>query len=573
MKLIIKYIEDYKKYLLISFSLAIFSAFLLLAPYIFLLKIIRGIEYDVFVKGAIISGLCVIIGMAMYFFSLWFSHVVGFRIEKNIRKFGVKKLLNQPLEFFDTHDSGSVRKTVDENAALTHTFVAHNLPDIVVTLITPILVLILVISLNLSLGIVLLAFFLVSLFLISKMIGNAENVTNYMNALDTMTSNAVEFSRGFPLVKLFNIPIESFKGFKKSISDYSEWALKFAFDLRKFYVLDLVLLEIFPLVAIFFIVEKNNYPVISILVFSVVVSTQLTTSLAKILNIGTSYATAVQAIERVEGIFIEEEEVSREKKNNLKFKKIEIKNMSFSYDETAKPVLSEINLDLEQGKTYAFVGTSGSGKTTLAKLISGYYKTFSGNILYDRVKRQEFTEKEIVENIAYVFQDSKLFSRSVKENLIIGNPGITENDLVKAIEQTQCIDIINKLPEGIDTIVGKKGVTFSGGERQRLSLCRAYVKDSSVVVLDEVTSAVDATNDVKLQIAIKELVKNRIGIIIAHKLSQIKDADVIVVMEKGKILDKGTHEELLKSSKKYQTMLTTSSESLSWSLVGGEGND
>lgn len=580
MRTLLRYIGDYRRYFYLSLIFAALSALLLLVPYYSIYQLFKSLltkqPFDANYYGFLAIG-GIVLGIICYFTALWFSHLVGFRMEKNMRRFGAERLLNVPLAFFDQTESGKIRKTIDDNAGLTHSFVAHNLPDLVTTLITPIVVLTVLFRLSWVLGALGTALILASFYCIKCMMGNIENMKRYMTALEKMASEAAEFIRGMQIVKIFNTSLDSFRSFRKSITDYSDWALKYTFSGRVPYVINEILLQCMGLVLVLLLYPSmSRQPAVNSLLidvmFCLLISSQLVLFLIKVLYTGENLTLAFQSIQRLEHLFngfSTEKREEKETAGKMDIFDITCAHVTFSYDQK-RTVLHDISFRVPEHSVTAIVGPSGSGKSTLAKLIVGMYQQYDGSIRIGGRERHDYSEEALMSRMTYVFQDTKLFKRSIRDNLLLANADANEAEIRQALQESQCEELINKLPQGLDTVIGTEGVSLSGGEQQRLALCRAFLKNDPIVILDEVTASIDPENEFKIRQAIERLVKNKTVIIIAHKLSLVETADQILVLNKGKLVEQGRHQDLVERNGLYWKMCELYRQSKNWKLKEGQ---
>lgn len=575
---IIYYCGNFKWFLGLSMLLSGISAILLLVPYYSIYKLFyqlsSGQTFSMRFYG-ILAIVSIFLGIICYFVALWFSHLAGFRVERNMRLFGINKLLSMPFRFFDTTESGKTRKIIDDNAALTHSFVAHNIPDLVTTIVSPIVILAVIFKLDWIVGIICLALLVGSFYLMKLMMGNVDDMKFYMQSLDNMAAQAMEYIRGMQVVKIFNAKLATFKNFRKAISEYSDWALKYSFSARYPFIWNQLLMESLGIVlSLLAYAYLNQHPEINIqlinIMFCFIISSQLILFLTKVLYTGENVNLMLQAIDQLEGLFKQEEDEIAPTTSSLENPKItnftiKVENLSFSYSSERK-VLDGVTFSAPERQTTAIIGMSGSGKSTLARLITKMYTNYEGEITVGGISNHQLSEEQMMKWVTYVFQDTKLFKKSIKENLLIANPDATTAQLEKALYEMQCEDIIAKLPAGIETVIGSEGVFLSGGEQQRLALCRAYLKNAPILILDEVTASLDAENEFKIKQAIQRLVSNKTVIIIAHRLALIEHADQIIVLNKGRLAEIGTRQQLISKNGIYKHMVDSNNQSKKWTL-------
>lgn len=574
---IINFAGNYNKYLYWSIFFSALSAIFMLVPYLSIYNLIT-LSFNQHISAANIFNYGylalggILLDIISYFISLWLSHMAGFRIERNMRIYGINKLLDVGLSFFDSEESGAIRKTIDDNASLTHSFVAHNIPDIIRSVVGPMIILVSIFLINWLYGFLILMIVIISLFLLSKMMGNTSDIVHYMDSLDEMNSSSTEFIRGMSLVKLFNVPLTTFKRFRQSISNYGQWALNYSLTVRLPYVINQIVLEAFPLLIVF---TLKNTAVISdsgaTTLFCIIISSQIILLLTKVLSLGESFSMAIQAVNRIDNMFDGYSQTSLFLKTKEKISKdfsnddIFANNIEFSYSKS-QPVLNDISFTIPKKKMTVIVGASGSGKSTIAKLLIGAYREYSGNVLIGNQNIKNMSEDQLMENITYISQNSKLFTRSILDNLKIANPDATEEQIKLAIKLSCCDELIAKMPNGLNTLIGNEGVHLSGGEQQRLSLCQAFLRKAKIVILDEVTASIDSENEEQMQEAIIHLAKEKTLILIDHKLKITKYADQILVFNHGNIVERGTHLELVDKHGKYSEMIHMHQQTQKWQL-------
>jgi ATP-binding cassette subfamily B protein len=525
-----------------------------------------------------------VISVVLYFGALMCSHLAAFRVEKNMRKQAMHKIVTLPLGFFAQQASGKIRKVIDDNAGLTHSFLAHQLPDLSGALIMPIAIIIILFIFDWRLGLVCLAPLICSLGFLKRMMGgkNAEFMKNYMNALEDMNASAVEYVRGVPVVKVFQQTVYSFKNFHKSIRKYSDFASDYALCCRipmaGFTItINASSLLLVP-IGLLLILNAHDYKAFLLdLIFYMLFTPLCITMMNKIMHIGENVMAAKEAIKRIDEITdvkpltkaikkkrMEEDEMQIAA--SLLDTNIEFKDVVFTYPGSENMAINHVSFCIPEGKTYALVGSSGGGKTTLASLVPRFWDVDEGSIMIGGIDVRDFEEKDLMNEIAFVFQNSKLFKTSLFENIRIGKPEASKEEVLQAAHLAQCNDILEKMPQGLDTIVGTEGVYLSGGEQQRIALARAILKDAPIVILDEATAFADPENEYQIQKAFESLVKNKTVIMIAHRLSSIKDVDCILVMKEGQLIEKGTHEKLLSKNGVYAGMWKEYQTSISWKV-------
>ena len=507
----------------------------------------------------------------LYFMGLWMSHLAGFRLETRLRERGIRHLLGASNTFFDLHNSGEVRKIIDNNVEQTHMIVAHLIPDQTAAFLTPILMIILTFVLDLYLGIFFIVIVLISLVLVKNMMGDQSFMKKYMDMLDEMNAGAVEYVRAMPVVKIFNAPLIGFKKLYDSILIYKKMVYKYSMSCRFPFVLFQWLLNIFIITPIFlgiFMVNRGADPGLwaaKILFFTLFMGIFYSNTM-KIMYVSMYIFQANSAVDNLENLFKEMKEKEIEFGNQREFlnKNIEFKNVDFSYDGENK-ILDKFSLSLEEDKVYALVGSSGSGKSTIAKLISGLYPVDSGEILIGNKNISSYDKESLMKNIGIVFQNPQLFQGiSIFENVKLAKSDASDEDVLRALKIARCDEFIDKFKDAYDVVIGAEGVNLSGGEKQRVSIARIFLKDPKIIIMDEASAAADPENEYELQIAFKELIKNRTTIMIAHRLTSIRGVDEILLIEDGKLIERGSHDILYKEDSKYKKFVEMYNSANEW---------
>ncbi|QZY57422.1 ABC transporter ATP-binding protein [Crassaminicella profunda] len=514
-----------------------------------------------------------LLSIVFYFASLICSHLAAFRVEKNMRKEAMHKIVTLPLGFFTKNTSGKLRKVIDDNASLTHSFLAHQLPDLSGVMIMPIAIIIILFVFDWRLGLVCLAPIFLSLLILKQMMGgnNEKIMKRYMDSLEDMNGSAVEYVRGIPVVKVFQQTVYSFKNFHKSIKGYSDFVSEYAINCRVPMIgftitIHAPALLLIP-IGILFILNGSDYNAFLLdLIFYMLFSPLVAVMMTKIMFSSENVMAAKEALIRIDEILeaksLEETDQIKETNEN----DIVFKNIGFTYPENDKVAIENVSFTIPSGKTFALVGPSGGGKSTLASLVARFWDVDCGSIEIGGVDVKDFNEKDLMEKIAFVFQNSKLFKTSLLENIRLANKEASREEVLRAAHLAQCDDIIEKMPQGIDTVVGTEGVYLSGGEQQRIALARAILKDAPIIILDEATAFADPENEYQIQKAFESLVQDKTVLMIAHRLSSIKDVDCILVIKDGKIVESGDHEKLLHKNGTYKKMWKEYQTSISWKV-------
>lgn len=575
------YAGKYKFLIVASCILSGLSSILSIGPFISIWFVVRDIfsvlPYMTQATSTIKYGWMAVgfavASVVLYFGSLLCSHLAAFRVEKNMRKKAMHKIVTLPLGFFSQQTSGKIRKVIDDNAGLTHSFLGHQLPDLSGAVIMPITIIIILFVFDWRLGLVCLVPLICSLGFLKRMMGgkNADFMKTYMNALEEMNTSAVEYVRGIPVVKVFQQTVYSFKSFHKAIMKYRDFASNYAICCRIPIVgftitINAPSLLLVP-IGLLLILNTHDYRAFLLdLIFYMLFVPFCSTIMNKIMYAGDSIMVAKEALVRIDEILDADPLIETMKENKMKKNNIELKDVVFTYPKSEKPAINNVSFCIPEGKTYALVGPSGGGKTTLANLVSRFWDVDEGSIMISGVDVRDFKEKDLMNQIAFVFQNSKLFKTSLLENIRLAKPKASKEEVLRAAHLAQCDDILEKMPQGLDTIVGTDGVYLSGGEQQRITLARAILKDAPIVILDEATAFADPENEYQIQKAFESLVKNKTVIMIAHRLSSIKDVDCILVMREGKLIEKGTHKKLLSKNGVYASMWKEYQTSISWKV-------
>lgn len=513
-----------------------------------------------------------ILSMLVYVCALMCSHLAAFRVQANIRTSLMRHILTLPMGFLDKDGTGKIRKIVNESSAATETYLAHQLPDQAGAIATPAGLLVLLMVFDFRLGLLSLIPVVAAFLIMGTMTGQRmkDKMEEYQNALDEMSSEAVEYVRGIPVVKTFGQSVFSFKRFQASIRKYEKWTIAYTKEMRiPMTVYTTVINAVFAvLIAATFFFTRNgaeNTFLLNLL-FYIIITPIITVTMNKIMYSSENQLIVADAISRIESILekkpLPETAHAQEPENNS----ITFENVSFRYEDAGRDALHQINLAIKEGEHVAFVGPSGGGKTTLASLVARFFDITEGRILIGNKDVKEIPSKQLMDMVSFVFQDSKLLKTSILENVRMGKKDATREEVMQALKEAQCEDIIAKLPDGIDTVIGSSGTYVSGGEAQRLSIARAMLKNAPILILDEATAFADPDNEAKVQEAFSRLSKGKTVIMIAHRLSSIVDADRICVLKDGSIAEEGTHETLLQKNGVYAHMWEEYNKSVQWKV-------
>ncbi|MCT4509586.1 MAG: ABC transporter ATP-binding protein/permease [Tepidibacter sp.] len=521
-----------------------------------------------------------ILSMLIYFAALLCTHFAAFRIAKNMRIKSLNHLMRLPLGYFNASGSGKLRRVVDESAGLTETYLAHQLPDLVGAIITPIATVIILFTFNWKLGIISILPIAFSILFLMQMVGpsQAEGMKNYQSALEKMNNEAVEYVRGIPVVKTFGQSIFSFKKFYESIVTYRDFAVNYSIRLRNpmcCYTVTINSIPIFlALGGVVLMTMTSSYKELLIdFIFYLFFTPICFNMMNKIMWVSEEIVVASDSIKRINNLLDEKPLPQTKQPKHIDNFDICIENVDFTYPNSNYKALKNVSINIKQGTTTALVGPSGGGKSTTAALVARFFDVNKGRITIGGVDIREISEDELMDNISFVFQNNRLFKASILENIKKGRPNATIDEVNKAIEGAHCKDIIDKFEKGLDTVVGTKGVYLSGGEAQRIALARAILKDAPIILLDEATAFADPENEYKIQKALEALTKNKTVLIIAHRLSTIKNADNIHVLSSGELVETGKHQELIDKKGVYNDMWNEYEKAASWKLKEVVYND
>ena len=575
------YAGENKYFTYASLILAGISAFVALIPFYKIWQIIKEI-LDVRPNFSDVVNISrygweavgfALLGMVIYIVALMCSHKAAFRVQANMRISMMNHIMKLPLGYVDSEGTGKIRKIVIESSSATETFLAHNLPDKAVSYATPVGLLTMMMIFDWKLGLICLIPAVISFVLMGTLMMGpkmAEDMKMYQNALETMSSEAVEYVRGIPVVKTFGQTVFSFKRFKYAIDEYEKWTLGYTKNMLlpmvAFTTAANAIFAVIIISAFLFTSHGVTNEFVLNLFFYMIITSVLTVTLMKVAYAGESQMIVEDALNRMYEI-LETEPLSESEKNQKPVdSSITLNNVTFSYENSDSNAIDGINLSIKAGEHIALVGPSGSGKTTLASLIARFWDVKSGTIKIGGADVRNIPSNELMNYVSYVFQDSKLLKMSIMDNIRMGNPNATDEQVMQALRDAQCMDIIQKFPDGVNTMIGSKGIYVSGGECQRLSIARAFLKNAPVLILDEATAFADPDNERLVQQAFEKLAKNKTVIMIAHRLSTITNADCIYVLSDGKISEKGKHDELISKNGIYSHMWNEYNKSVNWQV-------
>jgi len=574
------YAGNFRYLTIASWVLSAVSAWIALVPFYYIWRIMQEIlsvapDYsqaqNLTCYGWSAVGFA-LLSMLLYIAALMCSHIAAFRVQANMRSEMMRHILTLPMGFMDKEGSGRIRKIVNESSAATETYLAHQLPDQTGAMATPVGLLVLLLVFDRRLGLLSLVPVVIAFVLMGSMTGQRmkDKMEQYQNALEEMSSEAVEYVRGIPVVKTFGQSVFSFKRFQASIQKYEKWTIAYTKELRGPMVAYTTIINaVFAVLiaaAFFFSQHGGDSHFLLNLLFYIIITPIITVTLNKIMYSSENKMIVEDALMRVKTIMdmkpLEEASVPKQPEDSS----IVFEDVSFRYQDAAKDALHHIRLNIKAGEHVAFVGPSGGGKTTLASLTARFFDVTEGRILIGGVNVKDIASDVLMEKVSFVFQDSKLLKMSIYDNVRMGRKDASREEVMQALKEAQCEDIIAKMPDGIDTVIGTKGTYVSGGEAQRLSIARAMLKNAPILILDEATAFADPDNEAKVQAAFSRLSEGKTVIMIAHRLSSIVNADRICVLRDGEIAEMGDHHQLLDAKGIYAHMWEAYNQSVQWKV-------
>mgnify|MGYP000453489748 CR=1 FL=1 len=577
---ILSYAGGHKKLTLLGCILSALSAVLGLIPYVCVWLAARNV-LEAWPSPSGVSGLSrwgwtavwtAIGSIALYFAALMSTHIAAFRTARNIRRTAMAHVLKLPLGFFTGNQSGRLRKLIDDNAGLTEDLLAHKLPDLAGTIVTPIAAIVMLFLFDWKMGLLCLVTMVLALLSMCLMMGgkNAGFFHRYQKEIERMSGEAVEYVRGIPVVKMFQQTVYSFKAFYAAIRDYSDLASQYAMSCRIGQTCFLTFINgAFALLIPAALLLSSGRDVRTVLVnfiFYALFAPACGQMINRIMYMSEAVMEADEAVGRLDEILgqepMEESKVQKRPANAA----VSFDHVSFTYPGSDRPALNDVSFSVRPGQVTALVGPSGGGKTTAASLIPRFWDTDSGTVAIGGINVRELNTEDLMRQVAFVFQDTRLFKESLLENIRAARPEASRDEVLSAARAAQCDDILEKLPQGLDTVVGTKGIYLSGGEQQRIALARAILKDAPIVVLDEATAFADPENEHQIQKAFEALTKNKTVLMIAHRLSTVQNADSIIVLSDGRVIEQGSHESLLALHGVYTGMWEDYQRSAQWKV-------
>lgn len=563
-----------------SVVLSAVNGLLSLVPFIFLWLVVRTLltsdgnladtpVWDYAIAAFVVS----VANVLLYFAALMLSHLSAFRIETNMRRTAMERLMCVPLGFFDTQNTGRMRKIIDEDSSQTHTFVAHILPDVAGSVVAPIGIIVLLLAVDWQLGIAAMVPIVCAFGIMGYMMNPKNNDFQrmYLDAQEKMSAEAVEYVRGIPVVKVFQQTVFSFKRFHDSIINYRDLVIRYTLLWRTPMSAYTIAINAFAFLlvptGIILIGHGGETAIIvSDMVLYVLIAPIIAANVMKAMHLSQNLFLANEAVDRLEKLTATPPLPESSEPEKAAAFDVSLRNVSFRYEAAERDAVSHIDLDIPQGKTVALVGASGSGKTTIARLIPRFWDVREGSLKIGGVDVRHLDKATLMRNVSFVFQNTRLFKTSILENIRYGNPDATIEQVNRAVDLSQSREIIERLPQGLNTVIGAEGTYLSGGEQQRIVLARAILKDAPIVVLDEATAFADPENEHLIRQAFAHLTRGKTVLMIAHRLTTVQDADNIVVVDKGRIAEQGTHQQLMEQATLYYKMWNEYQKSVAWKL-------
>ncbi len=582
-KVVGRYTGSKGYFLVLSLILSAISAICTIMPMYFVWRIIRalllggaGLSMSVLGFNVAAAVLFALAAIVLYFLSGIFSHLMAFEVERNIVFNSLRAVMSKPLGYFGRVESGRIRKVIMDGAAETHGFLAHQLPDLSGTLISPILILALFMMFDFRLGIAALCPLAVSMILMTQLTSPAsiELRRKYYATLERISAEAVEYVRSIPVVKVFAQSVESFSRFYAAIVEYHSFAIKITMGWKNIMPAHEALAPataFFVVPAALIIIASGGDPgaVVANSIMYILVGPTLGVLILRSSYVFSYFHKALISIQKIEEMIdFPELEYSPDAEIEAGSEGIEFRNVSFSYDKNEGSVLENISFKVNKGERVALVGPSGGGKTTIARLAARFWDVDDGEVLIDGINIKKYGKRDLMSRISFVFQNSSLFKKTIRENLMLARRDASEAELVDALKKASVYDVVSGLESGLDTMLGTKGTYLSGGEAQRIAIARAILKNAPIVLLDEATAFADPENEHAIQASFKELLQGKTTLMIAHRLSSVVDADRILVIDSGKIAEAGSHSELLAKGGIYSRMWDEYLKSIEWKLVG-----
>ena len=574
------YAGNYRYFTYASWVLSAVSALVALVPFVYIWKILRDVlnaapDYAQAVNIPHYGWMAVlfaVLAYIIYIAALMCSHLSAFRVATNLRLEVSEHLATLPLGFTETFGSGKLRKIIHESTGAAETFLAHQLPDKYNAMATPIGLLVLLFVFDWRLGLLSLVPVALGFVIMSAMTGRrmADKMRQYGNALESMSNEAVEYVRGIPVVKTFGQSVFSFKKFKATIDEYEKWVIAYTKELRMPMMLYTAAINgVFAFLIVGGLLFTRNGVTSKFLLnllFYIIITPVISLTLTRIMYMSENELVVADALARVDSVLDAEPVPENDHPQHPKDASVSLKDVHFSYDGKTD-VIEGVSLKIQPGQTVAFVGPSGGGKSTLANLICRFFDVQSGSVRVGEADVRDIPKEELMNTISFVFQNSRLLKGSILDNVRLGRAQATEAEVLAALKAAQCMDIVEKFPEGIHTVIGTKGVYLSGGEQQRIAIARAMLKNAPILLLDEATAFADPDNEAKVQAAFAQLAKGKTVLMIAHRLSTVANADCIYVVQDGRITETGTKDELCAQNGLFARMWQDYQASVQWKVA------
>ena len=574
------YAGNYRYFTYASWVLSAVSALVALVPFVYIWKILRDVlnaapDYAQAVNIPHYGWMAVlfaVLSYLIYIAALMCSHLSAFRVATNLRLAVSEHLAVLPLGFAENFGSGKLRKIIHESTGAAETYLAHQLPDQYNAIATPVGLLVLLLAFDWRLGLLSLAPVVLAFLIMATMTGKrmAEKMRQYGNALEAMSNEAVEYVRGIPVVKTFGQSVFSFKKFKTAIDEYEKWVISYTKDLRlpmMFYTAAVNGVFAFLIAGgLLFTIHGVTPEFLLNLLFYIIITPVISLTLTRIMYMSENKMVVADALQRIDSVLDAAPVPVSRKPQHPQDGSVTLRDVHFSYDGKTD-VIRGVSMDIQPGQTVAFVGPSGGGKSTLANLVCRFFDVQSGSIRVGGADVRAIPKEELMDTISFVFQNSRLLKGSILDNVRLGRPQATEAEVLAALKAAQCMDIVEKFPEGIHTVIGTKGVYLSGGEQQRIAIARAMLKNAPILILDEATAFADPDNEAKVQAAFAQLAKGKTVLMIAHRLSTVANADCIYVVQDGRITETGTKDELCAQNGLFARMWQEYQASVQWKVA------
>ena len=574
------YAGNYRYFTYASWVLSAVSALVALVPFVYIWKILRDVlnaapDYAQAVNIPHYGWMAVlfaVLAYLIYIAALMCSHLSAFRVATNLRLEVSEHLATLPLGFTETFGSGKLRKIIHESTGAAETFLAHQLPDKYNAMATPIGLLVLLLVFDWRLGLLSLVPVALGFVIMSAMTGRrmADKMRQYGNALESMSNEAVEYVRGIPVVKTFGQSVFSFKKFKATIDEYEKWVIAYTKELRMPMMLYTAAINgVFAFLIVGGLLFTRNGVTSEFLLnllFYIIITPVISLTLTRIMYMSENELVVADALARVDSVLDAEPVPENDHPRHPKDASVSLKDVHFSYDGKTD-VIKGVSLKIQPGQMVAFVGPSGGGKSTLANLVCRFFDVQSGSVRVSGADVRDIPKEELMDTISFVFQNSRLLKGSILDNVRLGRPQATEAEVLAALKAAQCMDIVEKFPAGIHTVIGTKGVYLSGGEQQRVAIARAMLKNAPILILDEATAFADPDNEAKVQAAFAQLAKGKTVLMIAHRLSTVANADCIYVVQDGQIAESGTKDELCAQNGLFARMWQEYQASVQWKVA------